>query len=133
MQCVLWLTKFKSVTRVHRRVRTEWNVVTGLPNSLIRTLTKGITHTVNSVFYHYNLMILASLRYQSSRFHYSYSPFVIDFDVGGSTFYSVRTRRCTRGTYLNSANQNTHCLFYCGAHIFTDEISAKSLSSEIDE
>ncbi|PRD18371.1 UNVERIFIED_CONTAM: hypothetical protein NCL1_60814 [Trichonephila clavipes] len=26
MQCVLKLTEFKSVTRVQRRVRTEWNV-----------------------------------------------------------------------------------------------------------
>ncbi|GFV25115.1 uncharacterized protein TNCV_591811 [Trichonephila clavipes] len=26
VQCVLWLTKFKSVTRVLRRIRTEWNV-----------------------------------------------------------------------------------------------------------
>ncbi|GFW47789.1 uncharacterized protein TNCV_2829771 [Trichonephila clavipes] len=25
MQCVLWLTEFKSVTRVQRHVRTEWN------------------------------------------------------------------------------------------------------------
>ncbi|GFW53751.1 hypothetical protein TNCV_3938451 [Trichonephila clavipes] len=26
MQCELWLTEFKSVTRVQRRVRIEWNV-----------------------------------------------------------------------------------------------------------
>ncbi|GFT90684.1 uncharacterized protein TNCV_4074661 [Trichonephila clavipes] len=26
MQCVLWLTEFKSVTRVQRCVQTEWNV-----------------------------------------------------------------------------------------------------------
>ncbi|GFW08518.1 hypothetical protein TNCV_2775401 [Trichonephila clavipes] len=26
VQSVLWLTEFKSVTRVQRRVRTEWNV-----------------------------------------------------------------------------------------------------------
>ncbi|PRD30309.1 UNVERIFIED_CONTAM: hypothetical protein NCL1_26796 [Trichonephila clavipes] len=40
MQCFLWLTEFKSVTRVQRRVRTEWTVVTGLPNRLTRTPTK---------------------------------------------------------------------------------------------
>ncbi|GFW71744.1 hypothetical protein TNCV_219581 [Trichonephila clavipes] len=26
VQCVLWLTKFKSVTRIQRRVGTKWNV-----------------------------------------------------------------------------------------------------------
>ncbi|GFX27472.1 uncharacterized protein TNCV_4995281 [Trichonephila clavipes] len=40
VQCVLWLTKFKSATRVQQRVRTEWNVVAGLPNRLIRTPSK---------------------------------------------------------------------------------------------
>ncbi|GFT34601.1 uncharacterized protein TNCV_4125491 [Trichonephila clavipes] len=35
-QKVLWLTEFKSVTRVQRRVPTECNVVTGLPNRLMR-------------------------------------------------------------------------------------------------
>ncbi|GFV33484.1 hypothetical protein TNCV_318101 [Trichonephila clavipes] len=35
----------------------------------------------------------------------------IDFDVGGSTFYSVRTRRCTRVTDLNSVNQRAYCIF----------------------
>ncbi|GFX18096.1 uncharacterized protein TNCV_1577751 [Trichonephila clavipes] len=40
VQCVLWLTGFKSVKRVQRHVRTEWNVVTGLPNKLIMTPTK---------------------------------------------------------------------------------------------
>ncbi|GFV37520.1 uncharacterized protein TNCV_127311 [Trichonephila clavipes] len=29
VQCVLWITEFKSVTRVQRLVRTEWNVVNG--------------------------------------------------------------------------------------------------------
>ncbi|GFY29588.1 hypothetical protein TNCV_2627581 [Trichonephila clavipes] len=33
----VWLAEFKSVSRVQRSVRTEWNVVTGLPNRLIRT------------------------------------------------------------------------------------------------
>ncbi|GFT93423.1 hypothetical protein TNCV_337811 [Trichonephila clavipes] len=46
MQCVLWLTEFKSITRVQCRIRTEWNVVTGLPTKLIRTPAKC------SVFYH---------------------------------------------------------------------------------
>ncbi|GFT99571.1 DUF4817 domain-containing protein [Trichonephila clavipes] len=32
VQCVLWLTEFNSVTRIQRRFRTEWNVVTSLPN-----------------------------------------------------------------------------------------------------
>ncbi|GFX38940.1 uncharacterized protein TNCV_747191 [Trichonephila clavipes] len=40
VQCVLWLTEFKSLTCVQRRFRTEYNVVTGLPNRLIRTPTK---------------------------------------------------------------------------------------------
>ncbi|GFT25153.1 uncharacterized protein TNCV_180411 [Trichonephila clavipes] len=40
VQCVLWLTEFKSVTRVQQCVRTEWNVVTGLPNRLTRTPIK---------------------------------------------------------------------------------------------
>ncbi|GFW34808.1 uncharacterized protein TNCV_697961 [Trichonephila clavipes] len=33
------------------------------------------------------------------------SHWSIDFDVGGSTFHSVRTRHCTRVTDLNSANK----------------------------
>ncbi|GFX86752.1 uncharacterized protein TNCV_1409491 [Trichonephila clavipes] len=69
MQCVLWLTEFDlnsinqnthCITRVQRRVRTEWNVVSGLPNRLIRTPTKRITHTINSVFYHENLRIFTN-------------------------------------------------------------------------
>ncbi|GFV36894.1 uncharacterized protein TNCV_4766921 [Trichonephila clavipes] len=40
MQCVLWLTENKSVTRLQRRVRAEWNVATILPNRRIRTPTK---------------------------------------------------------------------------------------------
>ncbi|GFT31829.1 uncharacterized protein TNCV_2035601 [Trichonephila clavipes] len=40
VQCVLWLTEFKSFTRKLRRVRAEWNVVTGLFNRLTRTPTK---------------------------------------------------------------------------------------------
>ncbi|GFV32147.1 uncharacterized protein TNCV_1674361 [Trichonephila clavipes] len=75
VQCMLWLTEFKSVTRVQRRIRTEWNVVTGLPNRLTRAPTKGITHTIKIL-----------------------SPWWIDLDVGGSAFHSVRTRRCTRVT-----------------------------------
>ncbi|GFX43671.1 transposable element Tcb2 transposase [Trichonephila clavipes] len=35
----------------------------------------------------------------------------IDFDAGGSTFHSVRTRRCTRVTDLNSVNQRAHFSF----------------------
>ncbi|GFW42145.1 uncharacterized protein TNCV_1206011 [Trichonephila clavipes] len=40
VQCALWLSEFKSVTRVQRRVLTGWNDVIGLPNSLTRTPTK---------------------------------------------------------------------------------------------
>ncbi|GFX43644.1 hypothetical protein TNCV_510931 [Trichonephila clavipes] len=40
VQCVLCLMKF---------VRTEWNVVTGMPNRLIRTPTNGITHMISLV------------------------------------------------------------------------------------
>ncbi|GFX10752.1 hypothetical protein TNCV_3928921 [Trichonephila clavipes] len=57
--CLAWLTEFKSVTIVQRRVRAERNIVTGLPNRLLRTPTKRITHMINSVCYHKNLMILA--------------------------------------------------------------------------
>ncbi|GFU63941.1 uncharacterized protein TNCV_1939661 [Trichonephila clavipes] len=38
--CVLWLTEFQAVTRVLRRIRTEWHAVLGLPNRLINTPTK---------------------------------------------------------------------------------------------
>ncbi|GFU11945.1 uncharacterized protein TNCV_1484101 [Trichonephila clavipes] len=34
VQCVLWLTEFKSVTRVQPRVRTEWNVDPPTSNSI---------------------------------------------------------------------------------------------------
>ncbi|GFY00170.1 uncharacterized protein TNCV_2835271 [Trichonephila clavipes] len=37
VQCVLCLTELKPFTGVQWRVRTEWNIVTGLPNRLIRT------------------------------------------------------------------------------------------------
>ncbi|GFW51895.1 hypothetical protein TNCV_1188261 [Trichonephila clavipes] len=40
LQNVLWLTEFKSATRVQRSIRTEWNVVAELSNRLIRTSTK---------------------------------------------------------------------------------------------
>ncbi|GFX64898.1 uncharacterized protein TNCV_450361 [Trichonephila clavipes] len=40
VQCVLWLTEFKSDTQVQLRVRKERNIVTGLPNRLIITPTK---------------------------------------------------------------------------------------------
>ncbi|GFU87864.1 uncharacterized protein TNCV_964201 [Trichonephila clavipes] len=40
VQCILWLKEFKSVTRVQRSFRSEWNIVTGLLNRLIRTPTK---------------------------------------------------------------------------------------------
>ncbi|GFV99204.1 uncharacterized protein TNCV_1511771 [Trichonephila clavipes] len=40
VQCVLWLKEFKFFMRLQRRVRTEWNVVTGLPNRLVRTPTQ---------------------------------------------------------------------------------------------
>ncbi|GFU96386.1 alpha-carbonic anhydrase domain-containing protein [Trichonephila clavipes] len=56
-----------------------------------------------------------------------------DFDVGGSTFHSVRTRRCTRVTDLNSVNQSRHCTFCCGVQIFTNEVSVTSLTSAIEE
>ncbi|GFT63642.1 uncharacterized protein TNCV_870791 [Trichonephila clavipes] len=79
VQCALWLTEFKLVTLVQRRVLTEWNVVTGLPNRLIRTPTKGITHTINVSSVTKNFKILASLRYQSSRLLCSSVPLVDRF------------------------------------------------------
>ncbi|GFX81130.1 uncharacterized protein TNCV_1911221 [Trichonephila clavipes] len=48
-QCILWLTEFESVSRVQRRVRMELNVVTGLPNRLIRTPTKCTRSIVSSI------------------------------------------------------------------------------------
>ncbi|GFW17631.1 DUF4817 domain-containing protein [Trichonephila clavipes] len=36
VQCVLWLTEFKSVTRVQRRVRTKWNVGSPLSKSILQ-------------------------------------------------------------------------------------------------
>ncbi|GFV63228.1 hypothetical protein TNCV_2662301 [Trichonephila clavipes] len=35
-----FVTEFRPVTHIQRRVRTEWNVVTCLPNRLIGTPTK---------------------------------------------------------------------------------------------
>ncbi|GFW35629.1 uncharacterized protein TNCV_4434801 [Trichonephila clavipes] len=94
VQCVLWLTEFKPVT-LQKRVRTEWNVVTGLPSRIFKTPT--------------------------------------NFDAGGSTFHSVRTRRCTRVTDLNSVNQSRHYNFCCGVHILINEFNVTSLSSAIAE
>ncbi|GFW82511.1 hypothetical protein TNCV_1794041 [Trichonephila clavipes] len=36
VQCVLWLTEFKSVTLLFRRVRTEWNANPPTPKSIHR-------------------------------------------------------------------------------------------------
>ncbi|GFU24836.1 hypothetical protein TNCV_1279791 [Trichonephila clavipes] len=49
------------------------------------------------------------------------------------TFHSVGTRRCTRVTDLNAANQNTHCTSCCDVDIITNEISVTSLSSTVVE
>ncbi|GFV18027.1 hypothetical protein TNCV_168311 [Trichonephila clavipes] len=41
--------------------------------------------------------------------------------------------RCTCVNDLNSVNRSTQCTFYCGIHIFTNEVNVKSLSSAIAE
>ncbi|GFS83171.1 hypothetical protein TNCV_1287541 [Trichonephila clavipes] len=73
-----------TLKRVQQRVQTEWNVGACLPKRLIRSPTKRITHTINIVFYHENLTILASLRYNKVLFSFKvHSHWWIDFDVGG--------------------------------------------------
>ncbi|GFX86716.1 uncharacterized protein TNCV_1409131 [Trichonephila clavipes] len=73
-KCVLWLPEFKSVARVQQRVRTEWNVLTDLPNRLIRTSTKLIKHTINNVFYHEILQILASFKIPKFQSPFKFFP-----------------------------------------------------------
>ncbi|PRD33609.1 UNVERIFIED_CONTAM: hypothetical protein NCL1_17160 [Trichonephila clavipes] len=70
--------------------------------------------------------IFDSLRYQSSESSFKLSHWCIDFEVGELTFHFVRTRRCTRVTDLSSVNQSTLCTFYCGVHIFTNEVNTRS-------
>ncbi|GFV32185.1 uncharacterized protein TNCV_1674731 [Trichonephila clavipes] len=94
MQCVLWLTEFKSITRVHRRVRTEWNAVTDLAYRLIRIV----------IFYHENLRLLASSDTKVPISFKVLSHWWINLYVGRSAFHSVRRRCCPRVTDLNSVN-----------------------------
>ncbi|GFT73571.1 uncharacterized protein TNCV_4021711 [Trichonephila clavipes] len=112
MQCVLWITKFESVTRAQRGVRTEWNVDPPTSKSIHqweRTLKETGT-------------LVSQIGVQISSLG---KPL--------KTSHSVRTRRCTRVTDSNSVNQSTPCTFYCGVHIFINEISVKSPSSAIAE
>ncbi|GFU69526.1 uncharacterized protein TNCV_1350861 [Trichonephila clavipes] len=50
MQCVLWLTEFKSVTHVQRRVRTKWNV-SPLTSKSIRQASNGFPFCPNTSLY----------------------------------------------------------------------------------
>ncbi|PRD35303.1 UNVERIFIED_CONTAM: hypothetical protein NCL1_11916 [Trichonephila clavipes] len=55
----------------------------------------------------------------------------IDFDVGGSTFHFVCTRRRTRVTDLNSVNQSTPCTFCSDVYLCSNEVSVQRLSAAI--
>ncbi|GFU69931.1 hypothetical protein TNCV_3348561 [Trichonephila clavipes] len=108
VQCVHWLTEFKSVTRAQRRVRTEWNADPPTSKS-IHQWDKNFKGDGN------------------------FGVLINPLGKPVMTFHSVRTRRYTGVTDLNSANQSTHCTFCYGVHIFTHGISVKSLSSAIAE
>ncbi|GFT42388.1 hypothetical protein TNCV_1786721 [Trichonephila clavipes] len=125
------VTESKSVTRVHRCVRTEWNIDPPTSKSIPQR-DKTLKDTGTLVY-----KKLASILKFSSVLIVCVVHFVeVLISLLGkplTTFYSVRARHCTRVTDLNALNRSTHYIFYCDVHIFINEVSVKSLSSAIAE